>query len=555
MKAERLIYLPLGGAGEIGMNAYVFGYGPPEKERLILVDLGVGFPDMETTPGVDLIFPDIFWLVQRKDRLEGIFFTHAHEDHVGAVAHLWDQLQAPLYARNFTSEILKRKMRENGHNEDHVHVIDAFPEKVNAGPFDVQFLPVSHSIPESSALVINTPEGRLLHTGDFKLDRNPGVGEPFDDDLWKSVGQSGVKALFCDSTNVFSPKPGRSESTIGQDIEELIASHKGLICATTFASNIARVKTLASAGQRAGRSIVLLGGAMKRMVETAVKTGVLTDFPPLVSPEDAGAIARENLMLLVTGSQGERRAASAQLARGKFYGMELKKGDLFLFSSKTIPGNEKGVARIINALSEKHVDVVDDSSGRYHVSGHANRPDLVEMHEIINPKMVIPLHGEHRHLREHCALAKEHGRAAAVVKNGVIIDLTGETPFEIDDIGAGRIYKDGSVLVGSHDGVVLARIRTALNGHVFVSLILDEDDEIIGDPWCEIVGLSEMGLSQAPLVDILEEDLSQMLGRLPDQDRSDDDALEKAMRKQIHHTCKSEIGRRPEVLVIISRMG
>ncbi|CAN0579978.1 unnamed protein product, partial [Ectocarpus sp. 12 AP-2014] len=250
MSGERLIYLPLGGAGEIGMNAYVYGYGRPGEERLILVDLGVAFPDMETTPGVDLILPDIAWLAERADRLEAIFITHAHEDHVGAVAHHFEALQAPIYARAFTGNIARRKMAEKALPEDAVHLASAWPEKIQAGPFSVGFLPISHSIPESAALVIDTPEGRLIHSGDFKLDANPVVGEAFDPELWAEVAAPGVRALMCDSTNVFSPLPGRSESEVGPAIQELVAGASGMVVATTFASNIARVKTLAEAGQR-----------------------------------------------------------------------------------------------------------------------------------------------------------------------------------------------------------------------------------------------------------------------------------------------------------------
>ena len=453
MSSERIIYLPLGGAGEIGMNAYVYGYGKPGKERLIVVDIGVAFPDMDSTPGVDLILPDISWLKKRRDQIEAIFITHAHEDHIGAIAHSYEVLKAPIYARAFTANIARRKMSEHGHPEDAVTTVSAWPEQITAGPFKVGFLPISHSIPESSALVIDTPAGRLVHTGDFKLDETPVVGEAFDPALWAEVATPGIKALVCDSTNVFSQHAGRSECFVGPEIHNVVAGSCRLVCATTFASNVARVKTLAEAGQRAGRSIVLLGRAMRRMIEAAIETGVLTDFPKVVSPEDAGSIPRENLMLLVTGSQGERRAASAQLARGKYNGLELKEGDLFLFSSKTIPGNEKGVIRIMNQLSEKGVDVVDDSSGLYHVSGHANRPDLERMQDIVQPQMVIPMHGEHRHLREHVKLTQRKGRAAALAINGTMLDLTGDRPEVAGFVETGRVYLDGAIQIGALDGI------------------------------------------------------------------------------------------------------
>lgn len=554
MSSDRLIYLPLGGAGEIGMNAYVYGYGPPDRERLILVDLGVTFPDMDGTPGVDLILPDIAWLKERADRLEAIFVTHAHEDHLGGVAHFYADLGAPVYARAFTANLARRKMEEFGHPEEAVRTVSAWPEQVQAGPFKVGFLPISHSIPESAGLVIDGPAGRVIHSGDFKLDPNPVVGEPFDPDLWAEVAKPGVRALICDSTNVFSLNPGRSEIEVGPEIEKLVAGATGMVVATTFASNVARVKTLAEAGERAGRSIVLLGRAMRRMIEAAVETGILGDFPAVVSPEDAQDIPRENLMLLVTGSQGERRAASAQLARGKYRGLELAEGDLFLFSSKTIPGNERGVIRIINQLSEKGVDVVDDSTGLYHVSGHANRPDLERMHQIVQPQMLIPMHGEHRHLRAHARLGEARGIQSVVAVNGMMLDLGGNAPTVAGYVDTGRTYLDGSVKIGALDGVVRDRIRMALNGHVIVTVILDEEDEPLGDAWCEIMGLPETGSSKAPLIEVLEADLSQFMMRANPQTLADDDKLEESLRRIARQSTQGEIGKKPEVTVVISRM-
>ncbi len=554
MSSDRLIYLPLGGAGEIGMNAYVYGYGPAGRERYILVDLGVTFPDMDTTPGVDLILPDVSWLAQRSDRLDAIIITHAHEDHIGALGRLWQQLKAPVYARAFTGHLARMKMEEAGLDPTNVRTVGAWPEFFAAGPFSLSFLPVSHSIPESAGLVIDTPAGRVIHSGDFKIDVTPIVGEPFDEALWTEAAKPGVRALMCDSTNVFSHHPGRSESSLAEDIRELVAGCGGMVAATTFASNVARLKTLAEAGRAAGRSIVLLGRAMNRMVQAAAETGVLTDFPGVVSPEDAKSIPRENLMLLVTGSQGERRAAAAQLSRGKYLGLELKPGDMFLFSSKTIPGNERSVTRIVNNLSEMGVDVVDDGDQRYHVSGHANRPDLARMHQLIDPAMVIPMHGEHRHLRAHAALAGEMDRAAIIVPNGSMVDLSGDAPRIVDFVETGRVYLDGAVQIGALDGVVRDRIRMALNGHVLVTVILDEEDEPIGEPWCEVMGLAETTRSNAPLTDVLEADLDQFLGRADAKTRRNDDKLDEALRRIVRQTSQNEIGKKPEVTVVISRI-
>lgn len=552
MSKNRLIYLPLGGAGEIGMNAYVYGYGEPGKERLILVDLGVTFPDMETTPGVDLIMADVSWLVENRDRLEAIFITHAHEDHVGAVGRLWSELRVPVFARAFTAHHARRKMEEAGQDPDEVITAEAYPQKIEVGPFKVAFVPISHSIPESAGLVIDTPAGRIAHSGDFKIDAEPGVGEAFDEAMWRKATDGRVLAFMCDSTNVFSPKPGRSEAELGSEITKMVAEAPRMVVATTFASNVARVKTLAQAGQAAGRSVCLLGRAMRRMIEAAVETGVLSDFPSTVSPEEARDIPRENLMLIVTGSQGERRAATAQLSRGKYLGLEMKEGDTFLFSSKTIPGNERGVIRILNAFSEMGVDIVADDD-RYHVSGHANRPDLERMHRIVAAETVVPMHGEHRHLREHAKLAKANGFGSVVAVNGSMVDLTMATPHVVEHIEADRVYLDGKVLIGALDGIVRDRIRMALNGHVLVNAII-EDDAALGDPWVEVMGLPEVGDSRAPLVDVLEEDLGQFLGRANRKTLADDDKLEEELRRIVRKATQDEIGKKAEVTVVISRL-
>lgn len=552
MSADRLIYLPLGGAGEIGMNAYVYGYGKPGKERLILVDLGVTFPDMDTTPGVNLIMPDISWLVENVDRLEAIFITHAHEDHVGAVGRLYSKLKASIHARPFTRYHAQRKLEEAGQVPEVVITAGVYPQVIKAGPFKVSFLPLSHSIPESAGLVIDTPAGRIVHTGDFKLDETPVLGDAFDEDLWREVAKPGVKALVCDSTNVFSPAPGRSEAEVGPELTQLIKDAPHMVVATTFASNVARVKQLADAGKAAGRSVCLLGRAMRRMIQAGIETSVLHDFPTTVTPEDARDIPRENLMLIVTGSQGERRAASAQLARGKYMGLSMAEGDMFLFSSKTIPGNERGVIRIMNAFSEMGVELVAEND-RYHVSGHANRPDLQRVHEIINPQMVIPMHGEHRHLREHAKLAEKGGRLSMVVVNGAVCDLTGDAPRVVEHVETDRIYLDGDILIGALDGIVRDRIRLALNGHVIVNVILD-GDEPLGEPWVELMGLPEVGHSNAPLVDVLEEDLGQFLMRASNKTLRDEDKLGDELKRIARKSTNDEIGRKPEVTIVVSRL-
>lgn len=554
MSRDRLIYLPLGGAGEVGMNAYVYGYGPKNRERLILVDLGVTFPDMDGTPGVDLIMPDISWLEERRDRLEAIIITHAHEDHVGALGHLYSRLRVPVYARDFTARIAARKMIEAGQPAEQIITVGAMPDSVDLGPFTLQFVPVSHSLPEASAVLIETPAGRILHTGDFKLDIAPGVGEPFDEDRMRAIGDGGVHTMICDSTNIFSPHPGRSESSLPPAITELVRNAPGMVVATTFASNVARVRTLAKAARAAGRSVCLLGRAMQNMVRTATETKLLLDFPPTVSAEEASDIPRENLMLIVTGSQGERRAASAQLARGSYLGFTLKEGDMFLFSSMTIPGNEREVLRIVNSLSEMGVDVVDNTTGAYHVSGHANRPDLERMQDLIRPAILIPMHGEHRHLRRHAMLAAGRGMASAIAPNGTMLDLTGSEPKVAEHVDTARLYLDGTTIYGAMDGVVRERLKMALNGLVMVTLIIDEEGAPLGDAWADCQGLAKQGRSRKALSDVIEDELAEELAHLNRKTIASDDRLIEAIRRRVRACCVDEIGKKPEVTVVVSRL-
>jgi len=554
MARNRLIYLPLGGAGEIGMNCYVYGYGPEGAERYILVDTGVTFPNMDSSPGVNLIMADMGWLLARLDRVEAIFITHAHEDHVGAIGILHGRLGLPIYARPFTAQIARLKLEEQGRDTGVVTEVPPYPATTTAGPFKVGFVPVAHSIPESSALLIDTPAGRIVHTGDFKLDKSPLVGEAHNPALWREIAKTGVKALVCDSTNIFSPKPGRSEKTLVKPIADLIRTGKGLVVATTFASNVARLKTLAQAGADAGRSVLVLGRAMRRMIDVAQSTGVLTDFPPTVDLDDAGDIPRASLMILVTGSQGERRAGSAQLANGKYNGITLRDGDMFLFSSKTIPGNELSVGRIENAFSEMGVDVVGDNDGHYHVSGHANRPDLAEMHRLLQPQIVIPMHGEHRHLREHARVAEASGIASVIAPNGTMVDLSGNAPKIVEQIETGRSYLDGKVLIGAMDGVVRDRIRMALNGQAVVTLIIDEDDEPLGGVRVETWGLPNPAGGQHTLAELIEEGIEYQLSRAKDSVLLSDDALEELIRRAVRKISQEVIGKRPECRVLIDRL-
>ncbi len=551
---NRLIYLALGGAGEIGMNMYVYGYGPRDSERFILVDMGVTFSDMDTSPGVDLIMADPSWLRARADRLEGIFITHAHEDHIGALGLLWNRLKAPIYARRFTAAIAQSKMERAGQDSTQVRQVNPWPHKVSVGPFSVGFVPVSHSIPESSALVIETPAGRVLHSADFKTDPTPVVGDPFDPDLFRAIGELGVKVMTCDSTNIFSSHPGRSEATLADPIGALVRDAEGMVVATTFASNVARLKTLAEAGRAAGREVVVLGRAMNTMIRAARAAEVLPDFPPTLDPSDIDGVPRNRLLVLATGSQGERRAAAAQLAGGKYMGLELKRGDTFLFSSKTIPGNEVSVGRIMNALSARGVRVVDDENGRYHVSGHANRPDLALMQDLLRPDAIVPMHGEHRHLAVHADYAESRGYAGILAPNGVMLDLTGPRPVPVETVETGRIYLDGSQLIGALDGVVRDRIRLALRGLVVVNILIDEGGRPLGGAWVETMGLPDAPRLRDGLAGALEEEISRELARAKRSELDDDDALERLVSRICTRRCDDLIGKKPLCKVMISRL-
>ena len=549
---NKLIFLPLGGAGEIGMNMYLYGYGPEGKERFILVDLGVTFPTMETTPGVDLIMADPAYIEARADRLDAIFITHAHEDHIGALGMLYPKLAAPVYARPFTAAVARAKMEDRGQDPWVVQVVDSYPEKIEAGPFTVSYLPLAHSIPEAAGLIIDSPAGRIVHTGDFKLDLDPIVGDPYDPALFAEIAQGGIKALVCDSTNVFSPHCGKSESTLNANITELIANATGMMVATTFASNVARLKTLAQAGVDAGRSVCILGRSMQRMMGYAHSTGVLEDLPPTVELEDIGDIPRENLMLIVTGSQGEGRAASAQLARGKYLGITMRENDTFLFSSKTIPGNEVSVGRIINSLSAMGVTVIDDSAGKYHVSGHANRPDLEEIHDILNPEMLVPMHGEYRHLKEHKELGESKGIAGIIAPNGAMVDLTGDKPEILDHIETSRLYMDGTQLIGAFDGVVLERIRMATRGAVAMSIII-EDNEVIG-VWAEAMGLPDTIGTGPSLNEAIEVAVEQELMSAKKNLMKSDDEVDRLVSRLVSRVCKDAVGKKPVSQIMINRL-
>lgn len=557
---EELVYVALGGAGEIGMNMYLYGFGPVEKRQWIVVDCGVTFGDMNSSPGVELVLPDVDFIAAEQKNIVGIFITHAHEDHVGALGRLWRRLRAPVYCTRFTAEIAKRKLEEQGlPAEKHVVVVEPHaPTRV--GPFDVSFFPVTHSIPEANALVIKTSAGVAFHTGDFKFDAAPIIGAPIDEEALRALGDAGVDWLACDSTNVFEPGSAGSESDVVEGLASVFREARGAVAATSFASNVTRLKTLAETAIAHDRSVVVAGRAMKRMIEASVVSGVLKAFPTLISEEEAADLPPEHVFYLVTGSQGENRAALARIAGGSHPTVSLGEGDTVLYSSRTIPGNEREVYKVYNRLSERGVRVVDADMAKVHVSGHACRDELSRLYSLLRPKYAIPMHGEHRHLSEHARMALDWGAQASIVApNGDVIRLAENgaavTPNKIGEVESGRVYLDGEVLVGALDGVIRSRLRLARQGHVSVVVIVDEDGELIADPEVRSVGLPADGEGwPAPLEELIADAVDESVEKLKRRDRESDSQIEDVVLAAARRVCERYWKKKPEMSALVVRL-
>jgi ribonuclease J len=487
---NELVLLPLGGAGEIGMNFNAYGFGPPDDKKWIVADCGVLFGREAATPGVDVIVPDISFLAERRPDVLGIVVTHAHEDHIGAIPLLWPMLKCPVYASPFTAKLIEGKLAEAELTRVKLNAV-APGGRIRLGPFEVEFVGLTHSIPEPKALAISTALGTVLHTGDWKIDPEPLLGDGIDGARLKALGEEGVLALVCDSTNALVEGHSGSEAQVREALIGLIGTLKGRIAVTAFASNVARLESIAKAAEAHGRRITLLGRAMNKIVAAAKATGYLADFPATLDEEEAAELPPHRVLYLCTGSQGESRAALPRIAAGE-HAVKLGPGDTVVFSSRIIPGNELPIFELHNKLAGLGVEVLSAEDHFVHVSGHPARGELEQMYRWIKPRIAVPVHGELRHLHAHARLAREMGVPQVVnVENGQMLRLAPGRAKVIDETPCGRIHLDGDVLVA--EGLGLARARRSLSfaGMIAITLVLDEKGRLAGDPAIILEGIPE----------------------------------------------------------------
>jgi len=475
---DTLHFLPLGGSGEIGMNLNLY----KTKGKWLMVDCGISFAD-DYLPGIDLIMPNVSYIEQRRDKLVGLIITHAHEDHVGALAHLWPRFRCPVYATPFTMILIRLKLAEAG-LLDEVPLIEVPLEGcVTLGPFTVDFLSLTHSIPEPNALRITTALGSIFHTGDWKLDPVPLLGEKTNMDKMIQVGDGGILALVCDSTNVFNKESSGSEGKVRDNINQILSSKKGKVFCATFSSNVARVDTLAQVARNNGREVCLVGRSLKRNVAAAKAAGYLKDFPKLVDESDAGYLPNEKILYICTGCQGEARAAMMRIVQGNNRDVVISRGDSVIFSSKIIPGNEQLLGRLHNSLVEMGAEVITEKDAFVHVSGHPGQAELKTMYDWIRPEILVPVHGEYRHLVKQAALGKAHGIPKTIVpKNGTLIRLAPGPVEIVDHVDVGRLALDGQFIIPSEDSSIVTRRRILYNGALVVSLVVNADGDFMAAP-------------------------------------------------------------------------
>ena len=552
---DELVFLPLGGCDEIGMNLNAYGYGPAHDRRWIIADLGVTFGSLET-PGVDLICADPEYLIG--EQIDAIFLTHAHEDHIGAVGLLYPRLQtnAPIYATPFTAELVRSKMVERGVDPSWLKPV-ALGGTVTAGPFEVTYVTLTHSIPEPNALAIKTPLGTILHTGDWKIDPDPQIGETTDVEGLTALGDEGVLAMVCDSTNVFEEGESGSEESVKQGLIDLISEQKQAVAVTTFASNVARVKSIVEAAEAAGRAVCLVGRSMHRITDAAKSVGILSDTMEFVDESDASQIPAEHILYLCTGSQGEARAALTRIARRDHRNVTFHEGDTVIFSSRQIPGNEKGIFELQNALAGQGVRVITPRMVPYpiHVSGHPCRDELRRMYGWVRPKVSVPVHGERRHIMEHATFAKSLQVPNAVTpRNGSLVRLAPGKAEITDLVPSGRLFLDGDRLVPEGAQGIDERRKLSFSGILFATMTLDDSGDVLDGPVVIAKGLSESdGRIADESIEPLEIAAEDAIGRMKKRDRMDDDAVERAVGRALRKACLNTFGHRPIIEVIVLR--
>ena len=548
---EELVFVALGGLGEIGRNAALYGFGPPGRRKWIMVDCGLSFagPDL---PGIDLVFPDLSFIDKIRKDLIGLVITHAHEDHIGAIAALWPRLGCKVYATRFAIGLLEaRRLGEPGAPKvDLVEIRQG--QRFTLGPFDIEPVAMSHSIPESCALALRTPAGNVVHTGDWKLDPEPGVGQPTDEARLLAIGEEGVDVLICDSTNIVREGHSPSEGEVARTLREIIGGASGRVVVTTFASNLARVKAVALAAEAAGRSVVVVGRSLERVIEVGRDCGYLDGIRPFLGPQSFSDLAREKVVVLATGSQGEPRAAMARIGAREHPSIKLAAGDTVIFSSRTIPGNEREVNAIINGLIDQGLEVVTDRLALVHCSGHPRRGEVGRLYQLLKPKALIPAHGEALHLSEHAAFAKAEGIEHVLSpRDGDLVLLGPGEPAVIGQVPAGRIVEDGAVLISANDEAIAQRARLAFAGVVSIALALTSKGDLAGDPDVVMSGIPERDRNGAMLDAVVDETIFSAIDGLSRPKRRDADAVANAVERAVRSALGQAWGKRPQVHVLV----
>ena len=554
MKKEEFIFCPLGGSGEIGMNMNLFAYGNPDNRKWIIVDIGVTFAD-DTIPGIDLIYPDPGFIIDKKDDLLGLVLTHAHEDHIGAIAHIWPKLLCDIYATPFTSVLLKEKFKEKKIDIGSKLKIVELNGNVQLGPFKIDFVTLTHSILEPNGLSIQTPSGTVLHTGDWKIDPNPLIGEKINENKIKKIASQGILAMICDSTNVFSPGRAGSESDVRKSLLKVMETKTKRIVVTSFASNVARMETVFYCAEKVGRQISLVGRSMHRIYKAARQCGYLNNLIEPIDPREAKKIDRKKIVYLCTGSQGEPNGAMMRISNYNHPDVILDEKDTVIFSSKIIPGNEKKLYKLHNQLVKNNIDVVSEDNEFVHVSGHPNREDLKDMYNWVKPKSVIPVHGEHRHMIEHINFAKEMQVPYPVqVENGDIVQLyPGEKPEVVDKAPVGRMYVDGKISVGEDSQSLKERLHISYNGFLEITIIINKSGSVLKRPIISFKGIPSNGESSNFLFD-LENKIEKICKTFSLKNQKQEQNLIEMLKSDCRKTVKEKTGKRPYTNVNLVRI-